>query len=294
MIIQPPICVWQVEAELGEGPVWQAKERAVYFVDIKHRHVHRLSVDTGKKITWQAPSEPGFVFPLSGSAFVCGLRDGLYRLDTQDGQFAKVVDVEAELPGNRLNDGLVDLDGRLWFGSMDDSEEQPTGALYRLEENGEVTIRDSGYVITNGPAMSPDQRTLYHADTLEKTLYAFDVDERGDLSCRRVFATVSGSGYPDGMAVDADGFVWVARFGGGRIERYAPDGTLAGQVSFPCPNITKLAFGGDDLRTAYVTTARKGMSPEALRQAPLAGGLFAFRTEVSGQPQAQCTSGLTR
>lgn len=292
MNVHAPVCVWQVEAELGEGPVWQAKERAVYFVDIKRRHVHRLSVDSGQKTTWQVPSEPGFVLPLSGSAFICGLRDGLYRFDAEDGRFSKVADVEADLPGNRLNDGFVDVDGRLWFGSMDDAEEQPTGALYRLEENGEATIRDAGYVITNGPAMSPGKRTLYHTDTLAKTVYAFDVDERGELSRRRVFTTIAGSGYPDGMAVDADGFVWVALFGGGRIERYTPDGKLADQIPFPCSNVTKLAFGGDDLRTAYVTTARKGLSPEALRQEPLAGGLFAFRTEVPGLPQAQCTRGL--
>jgi sugar lactone lactonase YvrE len=294
MSIQSPICVWPVEAELGEGPVWQSSEQAVYFVDIKSRHLHRLSVDTGERATWEAPSEPGFILPLSDSAFVCGLRDGLYRFDVEDGKFSKTVSVEADLPGNRLNDGFVDPHGRLWFGSMDDSETKPTGTLYRLEDSGHVTTRDAGYVITNGPAMSPDNQTLYHTDTLEKMVYAFDVNEIGELSRRRVFTTISGTGYPDGMAVDADGYVWIALFGGGRIERYAPDGKLVEHVYFPCSNVTKLAFGGDDLRTAYVTTARKGLSPEEIRRQPLAGGLFSFRTETPGMPQMRCTRGLTR
>ncbi|TAL98689.1 MAG: SMP-30/gluconolactonase/LRE family protein [Paraburkholderia sp.] len=292
MNTQSPICVWQVGAELGEGPVWQPNERAVYFVDIKGRYLHRLSVETGEKVTWQAPSEPGFVLPLADDAFICGLRDGLYRFDSEDGKFSKMVSVEAHLAGNRLNDGFVDFDGHLWFGSMDDSEKRPTGALYRLEDSGKVTTRDAGYVITNGPATSPDNRTLYHTDTLKKVLYAFDVNERGELSHRRVFIAISGTGYPDGMAVDADGFIWVALFGGGRVERYAPDGRLVDQVYFPCSNITKLAFGGDDLCTAYVTTARKGLSPEEIRQQPLAGGLFSFRTDTPGKSQVRCVRGL--
>ncbi|RKE38590.1 xylono-1,4-lactonase [Paraburkholderia sp. BL23I1N1] len=294
MNTQSPICVWQVEADLGEGPVWQFNERAVYFVDIMGRHLHRLSVETGERKSWQTPSEPGFVLPLSDNAFICGLRDGLYRFDGEDGTFSKLTSVEADLPGNRLNDGFVDFDGHLWFGSMDDSEKRPTGALYRLDDCGDVTIRDAGYVITNGPATSPDNRTLYHTDTLGKLLYAFNVNELGELSQRRVFAAISGTGYPDGMAVDAEGFVWVALFGGGRIERYAPDGKLVERVCFPCSNITKLAFGGDDLRTAYVTTARKGLSPEEIWQQPLAGGLFSFHTEVPGQAQVRCTRGLKR
>ncbi|SDI56524.1 Xylono-1,4-lactonase [Paraburkholderia steynii] len=288
-----PVCVWQVEAELGEGPVWQHSEGAVYFVDIKGRYLHRLSVETGEKTTWRAPSEPGFVLPLSDSTFVCGLRDGLYRFDVEDGKFSQIVSVEVDLPGNRLNDGFVDSEGHLWFGSMDDSEKKPTGSLYRLEDSGGVTMRDAGYVITNGPATSPDNQTLYHTDTLEKTVYAFDVNELGELSRRRVFTTISGTGYPDGMTVDVDGFVWVALFGGGRVERYSPDGALVEQVPFPCSNITKLTFGGDDLRTAYVTTARKGLSPEDILQQPLAGGLFSFRTETPGKAQARCTRGLT-
>jgi D-xylonolactonase len=289
-----PACVWPVYAELGEGPVWQAAENAVYFVDIKGRHIHRLMVSTGQTQTWKAPDQPGFIAPVAEHAFVCGLPDGLYRFDADSGQFSKLKDVETHLPGNRLNDGCVDATGHLWFGSMDDSEQEPSGTLYRVNDDGEVVPQDDDYVITNGPALSPDGRTLYHGDTMRRVVYAFDVSEDGTLSRKRIFATISGDGYPDGMAVDAQGFVWIALFGGWRIERYSPDGKLVEQVPFPCANVTKLAFGGDDLQTVYVSTAWKGLSAAERQRQPQAGGLFSFRSPVPGQPQARIQWGFSR
>ncbi|ABE37210.1 SMP-30/Gluconolaconase/LRE-like region family protein [Paraburkholderia xenovorans LB400] len=294
MKIHPPVCVWPVHAELGEGPLWQAGENAVYFVDIKGRQIHRLTVTTGQTQTWKAPGQPGFIAPLAGHGFVCGLPGGLYRFDAGSGQFSKLKDVEVHLPGNRLNDGFVDASGHLWFGSMDDGEEQPSGTLYRVNHAGEAVAQDDGYVITNGPASSPDARTLYHGDTMRRVVYAFDLGEDGTLSRKRIFAAISGDGYPDGMAVDADGFLWVALFGGWRIERFSPDGKRVEQVPFPCANVTKLAFGGDDLQTVYASTAWKGLSPVARQQQPDAGGLFSFRSPVPGQPQARCKWGFAQ
>lgn len=192
--------------------------------------------------------------------------------------------MEAELPGNRFNDGHVGADGALWFGSMDDAEHQPSGALYRFD-GAQVARMDEGYIITNGPAVSPDGRTLYHTDTLDKRIYAFDLAADGGLSNKRPFVELQDGGYPDGMAVDAAGHLWVATFGGWRIDRFDAGGRKAGEVRFPCANVTKLAFGGDDLRTVYATTARKGLSPNELATQPLAGGLFSFRVETPGLPQ---------
>ena len=289
-----PVCVWAVGAELAEGPLWQAAENAVYFVDIKGRRIHRLSVATGEQRTWQAPDQPGFLAPLAHGTFVCGLPGGLHRFDPASGEFEKLVDVEPHLPGNRLNDGFVDAQGRLWFGSMDDAEEAPSGTLYRVNEIGAALAQDDDYVITNGPAMSPDGRTLYHNDTMRRVVYAFDVAADGALSGKRIFAAISGDGHPDGLAVDADGFVWVALFGGWRIERYSPAGELVDQVPLPCANVTKLAFGGDDLKTVYVTTAWKGLTAVERQHQPQAGGLFSFRAPVAGQLQARCTVGFER
>jgi sugar lactone lactonase YvrE len=281
-----PVCVWAVGAELGEGPVWDARSHALYFVDIKGRQVHRYG-EHGEKRSWPAPQQISFIVPLAAGGFVCGLQDGLYRFCEDSGQFTLLRHVERDLPGNRFNDGFVDARGCLWFGSMDDGERRPSGVLYQLGADGQLAERDSGYVITNGPAMSPDGRILYHTDTLEKTVFQFDVLDGGGLAGKRPFARIAGGGHPDGMAVDAEGCVWIALFGGGRIERYAPTGEYLDSVAFPCSNITKLAFGGADLRTVYATTAWKGLSDAARAREPLAGALFSFRTAAPGLAQHQ-------
>ncbi|QBK06207.1 SMP-30/gluconolactonase/LRE family protein [Hylemonella gracilis] len=287
-----PECLWPVAATLGEGVVWHAQERAVYFVDIKQRKLHRLDTVHGARRSWDAPGQVGFALPHVRGGLMCGVQGGLHRFDAPSGTFTLCLPVEADRPGNRLNDGYVDTEGALWLGSMDDAETQATGVLYRIGADGLLSVRDTVYVITNGPACSPDGATLYHNDTLQRVVYAFDVGPEGLLSRKRVFARIAGSGYPDGMAVDREGCLWVALFGGARIERFAPDGGLLGAVNFPCSNITKLAFGGDDLCTVYVSTARKGLDEAALAQQPLAGGLFMFRTDVAGLASTPCTAPL--
>jgi sugar lactone lactonase YvrE len=277
-------CVWDVGAHLGEGALWHAATRSVYFVDIKGRRIHRCAADGSARTSWEAPGQPGFVVPTENGGLVCALEDGLYRLDGASGAFTLLRRIEDELPGNRFNDGHVDAGGNLWFGSMDDAQAAPTGALYRLDRNGSLARLDDGYFITNGPAISPDGKTLYHTDTPLRRVYAFDLHPDGALAGKRVFLQLPEGSRPDGMAVDSEGCLWIALFGAGRIERYTPAGRLVGSVHFPCTNITKLAFGGDDLRTAYVTTAWKGLSPAQRAQQPLAGGLFAFRVETPGQP----------
>jgi sugar lactone lactonase YvrE len=279
-----PQALWEVGATLGEGVLFDSARQCVWFVDIKGRRIHRCAPDGTDRRSWDAPGQVSFIVPTADGGMVCSLEDGLYRFSESDGSFEPLAKVEADETGNRFNDGHVDAAGRLWFGSMDDSEAQPTGRLYRFD--GErVATPDDGYIITNGPAVSPDGRTLYHTDTLDKRIYAFDLDAQGKLSNKRTFTTIEDGGYPDGMAVDADGFVWVATFGGWRIDRFDANGRKVGEVRFPCANITKLAFGGEDLRTVYATSARKGLSDEELAAQPLAGALFTFRADVAGQPQ---------
>ncbi len=283
-----PVCLWQLGAELGEGPVWHQGTKSVYFVDIKGMKIHRYSTATGEKRSWPVDGQPGFIVPSTDGYFLCGMQGALYRFDPADGACHRLMEVEPGLPGNRINDGFVDPAGLLWFGTMDDSETSLTGSLYRVNAEGQPWRRDSGYVITNGPAMSPDRRTLYHADTVRRVVYAFDVGQGGTLSGKRVFARLSDTGYPDGMAVDMEGHLWIAVFGGARIERRSRDGTLVDVIRFPCDNVTKLVFGGDDLRTVYATTAWKGLSSRERERQPLAGGLFSFRAPVSGLPPTAC------
>lgn len=280
-----PTALWDVQATLGEGALWDAARRLVWFVDIKGRRIHCCAADGNARRSWDAPGQVGFILPAAGGVMVCALEDGLYRFIETTGAFERFAAVEADATGNRFNDGYVDASGRLWFGSMDDGEKAASGALYRFD--GERIERmDEGYIITNGPAASPDGSRLYHTDTLAKRIYVFDLDDAGGLSNKRLFtAFADGGGHPDGMAVDADGNVWVALFGGWRIDRFDPAGRKTGEVRFPCSNITKLAFGGDDLRTVFATTARKGLTPDALAAQPLAGALFTFRADTPGLPQ---------
>jgi len=285
-----PRCIWPLAAELGEGPIWLADEQALYFVDIKGQNIHRWR-DNSEPTTWHMPQPVGFVQPLQGGGLIAGLKDGLYRF-LAPASLARTHQPEPTLPGNRLNDAYTDPDGQLWFGSMDDAEQAPSGSLYCVEATGKVIKQDADYVITNGPAMSPDGRIFYHTDTLAKTVYAFDLGPEKRLLNKRALIHIL-NGYPDGTAVDAAGCLWVALFAGARVERYSARGELLQTVRFPCANVTKIAFGGADLCTAYATTAWKGLSSQDRAAQPMAGGLFSFAVETPGLPQGKIRKGFS-
>jgi sugar lactone lactonase YvrE len=176
---------------------------------------------------------------------------------------------------------------------MDNEEKAETGAIYRLGDDGQVVRSGGECCITNGPAVSPDGRTLYHNHTLGGRVYACTISEDGNLVDRRLFCEIpSRDGYPDGPTVDAEGCVWISLFFGWSARRYSPEGKLIDTVRFPVSNITKIAFGGPDLRTAFATTARQGLSPDQLAEQPLAGNLFAFEVETPGLPSAEISRGL--
>ncbi|WP_295224912.1 SMP-30/gluconolactonase/LRE family protein [uncultured Brevundimonas sp.] len=273
--------IWDVQAELGEGPVWDAARAALWFVDIKGRKLHCYTPATGEKRSWDTPDQTGFALPAEDGSLVCGVRSGLYRFDPEEGDFSRFQSVEADRPQNRLNDGFVAPDGSLWFGSMDDSEQVETGALYRWFR-GDLTRHDDGYGVTNGPCLSPDGRILYHHDTLKKTVLAFDHAE-GAISNRRVFA-VTEDGYADGPSMDAEGVLHVGLFNGWGVARFAPDGTRIGKIDVPVQTVTKAAFGGPDLRDLYMTTAWLGNADKRAEQ-PTLGGLYRTRVETPGLPQ---------
>ncbi len=279
----------QVGATLGEGPVWvgsgDGSGGALWFVDIKAPRVHRLDPATGRLDGWDAPDQVGWVLPVVGGGFLAGLASGLHLFSPDDGGFVFYRPVEPDLPGNRLNDAGVDPAGRVWFGSMDDGEAAATGRLY-CHDRG--TVSDSGaapVVITNGPAIAPDGRTLYAVDTLGRTVDAYAIGEDGLLGEARRFLDVDPAlGHPDGAICDVEGGVWLAFWGGGAARRYAPDGTQTHEVHFPAANITKIAIGGPDGHTGYATSARKGLDATALAAQPQAGDVFTFTVDVPGVP----------
>lgn len=278
-----PEPLWPLQAELGEGPVWVSRDQALWFVDIKRKKIHRLEPVSGSKQSWDAPEQVGFALPIVDGGFIVGLSSGLYRFDPAEGGFTLISQVEPELPNNRLNDATVDREGRLWFGTMDNGERDPTGALYRMGRAGVVHRMGQDCAITNGPAVSADSRILYHVDTLAGVIHALDLDEAGQLSNRRIFVTIdSVDGHPDGVSMDSEDHVWVGLYGGWAARRYAPDGRLVETVRFPVANITKVAFGGTEMKTAFATTARHGLDEAAREAQPLAGALFSFAVNVSG------------
>lgn len=278
-----PFSVCKVGATLGEGPCWSIAERKLWFVDIKQKHVHRFDPETAKLETWPAPAQPGWILPAADGRLVAGLQTGLHVFNPENGSFTPLLNAEPHLPGNRLNDATVDVKGRIWFGSMDDAEQEPTGRVYCLDSGQVSTSAIPPVTITNGPAFSPDGRTLYHVDTLGGVIYALDVADDATLSNQREFARIAAQdGYPDGPVVDSEGCVWIGLFGGWGVRRYSPSGELVDFVRFPVANVTKIAFGGEDLRTAYATTARKGLSEAALNEQPDAGDIFTFRVDVPG------------
>lgn len=278
-----PVSIWNLAAELGEGPVWAMG--ALWFVDIKKQAVHRFDPVTQRRDSWAAPQQIGFLLPTRSGTFVAGLQSGLHGFDQRTGLFALIAEVDGNLRDNRLNDGVVDPSGRLWFGTMDNGERAKTGSFYCFAGGKVRHTGVGGIAITNGPAISPDGRILYWVDTVGRAIFACDIDDDGGLGPSRTFARIDPSdGYPDGPTVDSEGCLWISLYAGYEVRRYSPAGELIERVEFPVANITKIAFGGDDLMTAYATTARQKLTPEEIAPQPQIGDLFAFRVAVPGLP----------
>jgi sugar lactone lactonase YvrE len=265
---------------LGESPQWDAAAGLIWWVDFYGPTLHRLDPATGERRDWTLPgSTVGAALLAGGGTLLVALDQGLCRFDAADGSATHWLDPEGGREGVGLNDAKLDRQGRLWIGSFDRREREPRGLLHRIDRAGRHAVADSGFVVCNGPAFSPDGRTLYFSDTLGRRLLAYPLDPAsGQLGERRLFATID-EGHPDGLTVDAEGFVWCAHYGGGRLSRFAPDGALERQLLLPVSNPTSLCFGGPELATLYVTTARDGADPAA---EPLAGGLLAFEPGVRG------------
>ncbi len=280
-----PVVAWNLAAELGEGPVWVERDSALWFVDIKKCEIHRFDPSTKEGRSWTAPEQVGFVFPAQRGGFVVGLQSGLFHFDESRGAFELIAKIEPEQPGNRLNDGVVDPSGRLWFGTMDNSEREKTGAFYCFEAGRLTRTAIEGIAITNGPAVSPDGRLLYFVDTLRGTIGCADISDDGSLGSPRPFARIDPKdGHPDGPTVDSEGGLWIALYAGWEARRYSPEGRHVDTIRFPVANITKLAFGGTDLRTGFATTARQLLKPEDIAKQPEIGDLFQFRVDVAGVP----------
>lgn len=281
-------CIQSANAILGEGPSWDPAARVLYWVDIKRPAVFRYDPAVGQTGHWPMARPVGCVAPTrSADRLVFADADGFGALELATGRINRWADPEADLPGNRFNDGKVDRQGRLWAGTIDGECKEPTGSLYRLDPDGTVHRMAGGFICSNGLGWSPDQRTMYFTDSMVRTIWAFEFDAAsGGLGERRVFVRLSDhDGVPDGLTVDAQGYVWSAIWDGWRIVRFAPDGRIDREIPMPVQRPSSCAFGGPDLKTLFVTSACVELQWEALRSGPLAGAIFALDCDVTGLPE---------
>ena len=282
-------CVVDSRNAVGESPVWSARERALYWVDILAARVQRWIPETGEQRSWQLPAVVGSIGLRQAGGIVAALRTGFHLIDLDSGALEFLCHPEPETPGNRLNDGKVSPDGRFWAGTMDDRlAKEKTAHLYRLDADHRCRRMASGVVVSNGLAWSPDGRTLYRSDSRAAAIWrhAYDL-ATGDIGPQQAFVTVQPEwGRPDGAAVDAEGCYWSCGVSAGRLNRFSPDGELIEYVELPITHPTMPCFGGDGLKTLYVTSLRDGVDSDTLARTPQAGGVFALQPGVAGTPVA--------
>lgn len=267
--------------QLGEGLLWSPEDSSIYWVDILAPAVRRLALNDGAVTTWAMPEPIGWLVRRRGrDDFIAGLKHGFAELSLDPVDVKWIGNPQPELPNQRMNDALVDPHGRIWAGTMDNDGGVPTGNLYRLDPDHCWKLVDRGYLVTNGPALAPDGRTFYHADTLKRVVYQFTLRDDGTLAGRTDFVTFEDEwGYPDGMACDAEGGVWVAHWGGGRVSRFTPTGRLDRSIILPTKYVTNVVFAGVGLDRLFVTTAAIAADND-----PLAGRLFELDPGVRGLP----------
>jgi sugar lactone lactonase YvrE len=273
---------------LGEGPVWDVQEQAFYWVDIRNGLVQRYEWGSGRVQSWKLPEMVGSLAVRERGGLLLAMQSSLSFFNPSSAALTQVAAPEAGRDNMRFNDGKCDRQGRFWAGTMNDVVREPTGTLYRLDARRGCVAQFNGIRTPNSLAWSPDGRVMYFADSRSHMIhaYAFDIAS-GELGAKRVFFTVEPPAIPDGATVDADGCLWSALYGGGRIVRITPDGRLDRTIALPVDQPTSCQFVGPNLDVLFITTAKQRMSEAQLAQQPLAGALLAVDVGVKGVPEAR-------
>jgi sugar lactone lactonase YvrE len=279
------ILEYQINADLGEGAFWNHETGELYWIDILKNQLHIYNPNTKTNRSLTTPSNIGTVVPIDDSKAVVALQDGIYSINTNSGATTLLSDVERNIPSNRFNDGKCDPSGRFWIGSMGYEQQQYDANLYMINAKGEASLKLDSITISNGIVWTKDSKTMYYIDTPTLEIKAFDFDNAtGAISNQRVAVKVNDSlGYPDGMTIDENDHLWVGMWNGNAVICFDPiSGKMISKIEVPAHNVTSCAFGGKDLDTLFITTARVDMTDEEHTQFPLAGSLFKAVPGVKG------------
>lgn len=272
----------------GEGPLWDHRRGRLLWVDFPAGDIHTFDPQPAADTAVNVGQPVGAVGLSAAGGLVAALRDGFGFLPEESGRITELIEVAKPHPAGRLNDGRCDCGGRFWAGTVTPAHEPGRSALFCLRRSGSgynVSVALRGVTTSNGLDWSPDNRRMYYIDSMTRRIDLFDFDEEhGTVSNRRPFVEVPrGDGLPDGMTVDAEGYVWVALIRGGTVRRYTPRGEIDMEISLPVTLVTSCTFGGPHLDELYITTARHRLKPEESAAQPHAGGLFVCRPGPVGR-----------
>jgi sugar lactone lactonase YvrE len=280
--------VLTAKANIGEGPVWDAKAQRLLWVDIVGQELNLFNPADGSNKTFKLPDIVTSATPRAQGGILLTLRRSFAFFDPTTEKLETVAEVEPDMPGNRFNDGKTDRQGRHWAGTMGDVDwNHPIGNLYRIGADKKPVRMEQKICCSNGIGWSPDNKTMYFCESFAHVIHQYDFDPAtGDIENRRPFTTVNTESFPDGLTVDAEGFVWSAQPVFGRIVRYDPTGKMERIIELPVSRGTRVMFGGPNLDTLYVTTMRVTLEDAQLAEEPLAGCLLAIKPGVRGIAEA--------
>lgn len=277
----------QMEAMLGEGPVYNPPTNSLYWTDILKKQLHCCSLDEKSIKTIQTDRHIGAFSFVDEETLLVAADNGFSYFNMRNETFTFIADPESALPSNRFNDGKCDAKGRFWAGTMEFTPASPNGSLYRLDGNHLITKTASDLIISNGLAWNRANTKMYHVDSGRNSIYEYDFQlESGSIHNRRLLRTFEGSdGTPDGIAIDSADCLYIAMWGGKKVIHFNPaTREILEEIHVPAPHVTSIAFGGRDFQTLFITTARDGLSAEQLHRYPLSGSIFEIDVPVAGLP----------
>ena len=283
IITSDPKVIWLSKCILGEGIHWVKEHNSIYFVDIKKKNIYRLNIKNKSKKVFKINKEIGFIVHINFNNFVLGLQDELRIINLKKNKIIKSIPIEKNIKKNRINDGKTDLQGRLWFGTMDNLERKiQKGTLYCLDKYFKLREVDKNYMITNGPAFITNN-VFYHTDSKKGTIYKIKINKNYKIISKKIFIKFNKeNGVPDGMTLDSRKNLWVCHYRGSCISVFNKSGKKIHSINFPVKNITNCTFGGYKNSELFVTTAKKGLKKKDMSANSLSGSLFKVQTNVTG------------